>query len=55
IQQVTTQCDRHRIPAYVEASKLANVLFYERHGFQAIGTIQAGKSPPIFPMVRQPQ
>lgn len=55
IQQVTTQCDRHRIPAYVEASKPANVLFYERHGFQAIGTIQAGKSPPIFPMVRQPQ
>ncbi|NJK69854.1 MAG: GNAT family N-acetyltransferase [Microcoleus sp. SU_5_3] len=55
IQQVTTQCDRDRLPAYVEASKPANVLFYERHGFQAIGTIQAGKSPSIFPMVRQPQ
>jgi ribosomal protein S18 acetylase RimI-like enzyme len=55
MQQVLTQCDRDRIPAYVEASKPANVLFYERHGFQAIGTIQAGKSPPIFPMIRQPQ
>ncbi|CAN1210219.1 N-acetyltransferase domain-containing protein [Tumidithrix helvetica PCC 7403] len=48
-------CDRDRLPAYLEASKPANILFYERHGFQVLGTIQAGASPQIFPMLRLPQ
>jgi Uma2 family endonuclease len=47
--------DRDRIPAYLEASKPANIPFYARHGFEVIGTIQIGASPPIFPMVRYPQ
>jgi ribosomal protein S18 acetylase RimI-like enzyme len=55
MQHVLAQCDRDRLPAYLEASKPANVPFYERHGFEALSTIQVGASPPIFPMVRYPQ
>jgi ribosomal protein S18 acetylase RimI-like enzyme len=54
IQNVLKQCDRDCILAYLEASKPANILFYERHGFDLIDTIQVGSSPPIFPMIRQP-
>jgi GNAT superfamily N-acetyltransferase len=55
MQHVIGQCDRDRLPAYLEASKPANVTFYERHGFEVISTIQIGASPPIFPMVRNPR
>lgn len=55
MQPVLQRCDRDRLPAYLEASKAANIPFYERHGFTVMGTIQAGKSSPIFPMIRQPR
>lgn len=55
LQPVLEQCDRNCIPAYLESSNSANIPFYERHGFQVMGTIQAGKSAPIFPMFRQPK
>ncbi len=55
MQHVLAQCDRDRFPAYLEASKPANVAFYQRHGFEVLSTIQVGASPPIFPMVRYPQ
>jgi len=55
MQHVLMQCDRDRIPTYLEASNPANIPFYERHGFELLGTIQVGASPSIFPMVRQPQ
>lgn len=55
VQQTLKQCDRDRIPAYLESSNPANIPFYQRHGFEVLGTIQAGSSPTIFPMIRQPQ
>ncbi|MBE9169322.1 GNAT family N-acetyltransferase [Pleurocapsales cyanobacterium LEGE 06147] len=55
MQPVLTRCDRDRIPAYLESSNPANIPFYEHHGFELLGTIQVGASPPIFPMVRYPQ
>jgi ribosomal protein S18 acetylase RimI-like enzyme len=55
MEHVLVQCDRDRIPAYLEASKPANVPFYKRHGFEVLGTIQVGTSPQVFPMVRQPR
>ena len=54
MQHVLKQCDRDRIPAYLEASRPANILFYEQHGFDLIDAIQVGESPPIFPMIRYP-
>ncbi|MEX0272250.1 GNAT family N-acetyltransferase [Leptolyngbyaceae cyanobacterium UHCC 1019] len=55
MQHVLTQCDRAYLPAYLESSKPSNIPFYERHGFELLGTIQAGTSPPLFPMFRHPQ
>lgn len=47
-------CDREQTVAYLEATSPANMRLYERHGFRAIGHIQAADSPPIIPMVRRP-
>jgi len=46
------QCDRDHVPAYLESSNPRNVSLYQRHGFEALGTIQVGSSPPIVPMLR---
>ena len=48
-------CDRDHAPAYLESNNPKNVPLYERHGFELLGTIQAGTSPPIFPMLRKPR
>jgi ribosomal protein S18 acetylase RimI-like enzyme len=48
-------CDRDHKLAYLESTSPASVRLYERHGFEVLGTIQVGTSPPIFPMVRTPR
>jgi len=48
-------CDRDGVPAYLESRNPKNVPLYERHGFDLLGTIQVGTSPPIFPMHRRPR
>ena len=47
-------CDRDTKFAYLESSNPKNIPFYERHGFELLGTIQVNTSPPIFPMLRKP-
>lgn len=47
------QCDRDHAPAYLESSNPRNVSLYQRHGFEALGTIQKGTSPPVVPMLRK--
>jgi hypothetical protein len=44
--------DRDRLPAYLESSNPRNISLYRRHGFEELGTIQVGSSPPIVPMLR---
>ena len=39
------QVDRAGAPAYLESSNPRNVPLYERHGFEVLGSIQAGSSP----------
>jgi GNAT superfamily N-acetyltransferase len=46
-------CDEEKMPAYLEATSPRNVPLYQRHGFEVLGTIQAGTSPPITPMLRK--
>ena len=46
------QCDRDHLPAHLESSNPRNISLYQRHGFEAVGTIQAGDSPTIVPMTR---
>jgi ribosomal protein S18 acetylase RimI-like enzyme len=48
-------CDRDGKLAYLESSNPKNIPLYERHGFELLGTIQVGASPPIFPMLRRPR
>jgi hypothetical protein len=56
LQHAFIQCDRNSRLAYLESTSPRSVPFYKRHGFEVLGTIiQAGKSPPIFPMLRRPQ
>jgi ribosomal protein S18 acetylase RimI-like enzyme len=46
------RCDEDHLPAYLEASSPRNKALYERHGFEVTGVIQAGASPPMWPMLR---
>jgi ribosomal protein S18 acetylase RimI-like enzyme len=46
------RCDRDRTPAYLESSNPRNISLYRRHGFKELGTIQAGSSPTLIPMLR---
>ena len=46
-------CDQDGMPAYLESSNPKNVPLYQRHGFEVIGTVQAGSSPTIYPMLRR--
>lgn len=55
IQNILQECDRTQTPAYLESSNPRNVPFYQRHGFEVIGTIQTSTSPTMFPMIRYPQ
>lgn len=48
-------CDREQMPAYLESSNPRNITLYLRHGFEIVGTIQAGSSPVMFPMRREPR
>ena len=46
-------CDGLRICAHLEATSPSNVRLYERHGFEAGGTVEFGGSPPLTPMLRK--
>jgi GNAT superfamily N-acetyltransferase len=45
LKYATNICDRDGVLAYLESSNLRNVPLYERHGFEAIGTIRPAARP----------
>jgi GNAT superfamily N-acetyltransferase len=47
-------CDRDSLPAYLEATSARNRNLYARHGFKVVEIIQAGTSPPLWAMLREP-
>jgi GNAT superfamily N-acetyltransferase len=53
MRRALAACDRDGRPAYLESTNPKNIPLYERHGFKLLGTIQAGSSPPLFPMLRK--
>lgn len=55
LRDALARCDSERTPAFLEATTPRNRVLYERHGFQALGAIQAGSSPPMWPMLRNPR
>jgi ribosomal protein S18 acetylase RimI-like enzyme len=55
MQHALIPCDRDQTLAYLESSNSKNIPLYERQGFELLGTIQVGTSPPVFPMLRTPR
>lgn len=53
MKHALVRCDRDKKPAYLESSNPKNITLHERHGFEIIGKIQVGASPPLFPMLRK--
>ena len=47
-------CDSDGLPAYLEATSPRNRNLYARHGFNVVEIIQAGTSPPLWAMLREP-
>lgn len=47
--------DSQNTLAYLESSNPKNISFYQRHGFELLGSIEIEKFPPIYPMLRKPQ
>lgn len=54
LRHALVTCDRDGLPAYLEASTPRSRVLYERAGFHTVGVIQAGSSPTVWPMVRDP-
>jgi GNAT superfamily N-acetyltransferase len=48
-------CDGAGLPAYLEATSPRNRVLYERLGFRVVELIQAGSSPPMWAMLREPE
>lgn len=48
-------CDSDGLPAYLEATSPRNRDLYARHGFKDVEIIQAGTSPPLWAMLREPE
>ena len=46
--------DRDGVPAYLEATSPRSRDLYHRHGFNTIGVVRAGSSPPMWAMLRPP-
>ena len=53
MKYAVTQIDAEKMPAYLESSNPRNVPLYEGYGFEVMGTIRHGDSPPIYPMIRR--
>ncbi len=47
-------CDSDGLPAYLEATSPRNRDLYARLGFNVVEIIQAGTSPPLWAMLREP-
>ncbi|HEX3348363.1 MAG TPA: GNAT family N-acetyltransferase [Acetobacteraceae bacterium] len=52
LTEALARCDGMHMPAYLESSNPANAAVYSRLGFEALGVIHAGHSPPMVPMLR---
>jgi len=54
LRHVAATCDEDGLPAYLEATSPRNRDLYARHGFNVVDVIQAGTSPPLWAMLREP-
>lgn len=52
LSHTLAKCDEDGLPAYLESSNPRNISLYRRFGFEIVGEIQAGGSPPMYAMLR---
>jgi ribosomal protein S18 acetylase RimI-like enzyme len=52
LTETLKRCDQEHMPAYLESSNPANTALYQRFGFEGLGVIRVGDSPPMVPMLR---
>jgi GNAT superfamily N-acetyltransferase len=52
LRHAVARADEDGAPCYLEATSPLNKRLYGRHGFEEIGVIQFGSSPPLWPMLR---
>jgi ribosomal protein S18 acetylase RimI-like enzyme len=52
LAEALRRCDQEHMPSYLESSNPTNATFYRRLGFEPLGVIRAGSSPPMMPMLR---
>jgi GNAT superfamily N-acetyltransferase len=52
LRHAVARADEDGAPCYLEATSALNKRLYGRHGFEEIGVIQFGSSPPLWPMLR---
>ena len=52
MQHALERCDREQMPAYLESTNPRNISLYKRFGFEVLGRIEVGGSPPMTPMLR---
>ena len=55
LSHILNVCDGQNVSAYLEATSPRNLPLYERHEFEAIGSIQVADSPRIIAMLRKPR
>jgi GNAT superfamily N-acetyltransferase len=55
MKHALTTCDRDQRLAFLESTNERNVPFYQRHGFEVLGTVQVRSSPASFSMLRRPR
>ena len=55
MKHALARCDGEGKSAYLESSSPRSIPLYRQHGFELLGTIQVGSSPPLFPMMRKPR
>lgn len=55
LRPILERCDREGLPAYLEATCERNVALYERLGFERRHEFSVLGSPPLLPMLREPQ
>lgn len=55
MKHALARCDGGGKSAYLESSSPRSIPLYRQHGFELLGTIQVGSSPPLFPMLRKPR
>jgi GNAT superfamily N-acetyltransferase len=54
LKHALQNADRDKLPAYLEATSPGSRRLYERFGFKSLGEIQSADSPPMWPMLREP-